>query len=70
MNPNAFEGYVYQSEKSPEELEEKTNRLPPIPNENRLVIPKIYVNALITEGEDKSALAQGIWRKPNTSTEL
>jgi len=68
MSANKFEGYAYQSTKSREVLDEKAKELPPIPLKNRLVIPKIYVNAPIVEGEDESALDLGMWRMPNTST--
>lgn len=68
VSANEFEGYVFQSEKAIEKLGEKAKQLPDIPNANRIVIPKIYVNSLITEGNDESALNQGMWRRPNTST--
>lgn len=38
-----------------------------IPKENVLVIPKIFVDAEINEG-DKEALKKGLWRRPHTST--
>ncbi len=38
-----------------------------IPKENVLVIPNIFVDAEINEG-DKDALKKGLWRRPQTST--
>ncbi len=42
----------------------------PIPKENRLIIPKINVDAEILEGETLSILDQkeGVWREPFTKT--
>jgi LPXTG-site transpeptidase (sortase) family protein len=40
----------------------------PIPKENRLIIPKISVDAPIGETTDSNALGQGMMRIPNTST--
>jgi LPXTG-site transpeptidase (sortase) family protein len=39
----------------------------PVPQENRLVIPKIGVDVNIAEGETDAALWRGIWRIPGTS---
>ncbi|MBI4089915.1 MAG: sortase [Candidatus Kerfeldbacteria bacterium] len=39
-----------------------------VPQDNRLVIPKIGVNYEIVEGPDERALDRGIWRIPQTST--
>jgi sortase A len=39
-----------------------------IPEENRLVIPEIGVNAPILESNSAEILDKGIWRRPNTST--
>ena len=39
-----------------------------LPNDNRLVIPKIGVNVEIVEGKDERALNRGIWHLPDTST--
>ncbi len=68
MSANKFQGYAYQSTKTIEVLQEEAKELPPIPEDNRLVIPKIYVNAPIVDGEDESVLDFGMWRIPNTST--
>lgn len=40
----------------------------PLPDGNRLVIPDILVEGEVYEGSDPSALNNGIWRRPNTST--
>jgi sortase A len=50
---------------SPSEL---TKAPTPLPKDNRIVIPKIGVDAPITEGTSTSALDQGMWRRPNSST--
>jgi LPXTG-site transpeptidase (sortase) family protein len=39
-----------------------------IPTDNRLVVPKIGVDIPITEGNDETALYNGAWRIPYTST--
>jgi sortase A len=39
-----------------------------IPQDNRIVISKIAVDAPIVEGIDESALWKGMWRRPNSST--
>jgi sortase A len=39
-----------------------------IPEDNRLVIPKIGVDVTIVEGKDERALDRGIWHIPDTST--
>jgi LPXTG-site transpeptidase (sortase) family protein len=39
-----------------------------IPQDNRIVISKIAVDAPIVEGIDESALLNGMWRRPNSST--
>ena len=39
-----------------------------IPKDNRIIIPKIKVDAPITEGDNASALNIGMWRRPMTST--
>lgn len=46
----------------------KVGELHSTPKDNRLVIPKIYVNAPIGESRDRDALGQGMLRLPNTST--
>ncbi len=40
----------------------------PIPQDNRIVIPKLYVESPIVEGPNDKALDQGVWRRPGTST--
>lgn len=62
------EGYTYQSEEAIKEIGDRAKDLPQIPKENRLVIPKIHVNALITEGANQSALMLGMWHRPDSST--
>jgi LPXTG-site transpeptidase (sortase) family protein len=39
-----------------------------IPEDNRLVVPSMLLNAPINEGNDISALRKDTWRRPNTST--
>lgn len=39
----------------------------PIPEENRIVIPKIGVDVEIVEGKDQRVLSRGIWHIPDTS---
>lgn len=68
LNANEFQGYVYKSETSLKAIGQKASELEEIPEENVLVIPKIYVNAKINEGEDISTLNFGTWRRPETST--
>lgn len=64
------QGFVYASDhpQAPK-IETSSNIiLKPIPQENRLVVPSINVDIRITEGPDVSALLQGGWRRPHTST--
>lgn len=68
MSANKYEGYAYQSSKSSEILGGKAEELPQIPKDNRIVIPRIYVNAPIVEGQDESVLNLGMWHRPNSST--
>lgn len=42
--------------------------VPPVPIENKLVIPKIGVDAAILEGDSEAVLDKGIWRRPVGST--
>lgn len=44
-----------------------TQKLKPVPKENRIVIPKMGLDAPILESEDREVLDQGVWRRPNTS---
>ncbi len=46
----------------------KIENLQAKPQENRLIIPSIYLYTKITEGPDMSALDNGAWRRPGTST--
>ncbi|MFC1662861.1 sortase [Patescibacteria group bacterium] len=41
-----------------------------IPQDNRLVVPKIGVDIPITEGADENALYRGAWRIPYTSNPI
>ncbi len=55
---------VTTSEKfQPAALPEQTN-----PQENRLIIPEIGVDAVINEGASEDTLLSGIWRIPTSST--
>ena len=38
------------------------------PEDNRLIIPAMLLNTQIAEGKDESALRNGPWRRPNSST--
>jgi len=67
MSTNKFEGYVYNTNESALMIGDKSTELPLIPIDNRIVIPRIYVNASINEGEDIDTLDHGMWRRPNTS---
>ena len=42
-------------------------KLPAIPKENTLIIPKIDIKQSIIEGTDLSTLDKGIWRRPLSS---
>ncbi|MFS8130826.1 MAG: sortase [Candidatus Dojkabacteria bacterium] len=68
MSTNQYYGFAYKSEETLKILGSRANNLPEIPKENTLVIPQIYVNAKINEGQEESTLMQGMWRRPNTST--
>ena len=48
------------------EIPKKT--APKLPKENRIVISRIKVNALIVEGKNEKALDKGMWRIPFSST--
>lgn len=43
-------------------------QLKPIPEQNTLVIPKIYVDAKINQGQNSQTLNKGFWHIPNTSS--
>lgn len=64
---NKYRGYTYQSKRAVSYLGDIAKELPQIPAENMLVIPKIYVNAPIVEG-DESALMEGMWHRPASSS--
>lgn len=49
-------------------LPKAANKAPKKPSGNRLVIPKIGVDASIVEGATQAALWSGIWHIPNTSS--
>lgn len=40
----------------------------PIPQDNRLVIPQMGLDATVNEGKYANTLKHGLWRRPNTST--
>lgn len=40
----------------------------PIPQDNRLVIPQMGLDATVNEGKYADTLKKGLWRRPNTST--
>lgn len=44
--------------------EQESSPLPALPQDNRLVVPKIGLNLAILEGPDSSTLDEGIWRAP------
>jgi sortase A len=58
------DGFVYQTALANENDNES---LKEIPNDNRLVIPKIGVDGEIFPGA-KDSLEKGLWLRPNTST--
>lgn len=70
LGKNKYEGYVYNSESSINKLGSLSKELSDIPKDNRLVIPNIYVNAPIKEGEDLDILKYGMLRRPNTSNPI
>ncbi|GAC1498428.1 MAG: hypothetical protein NVS1B10_00240 [Candidatus Saccharimonadales bacterium] len=57
-------GLVYKSKtvSSPA----KNNNLHPIPDDNRLVLPQIQLDAAINEGRYYSTLNKGLWHRPGT----
>jgi LPXTG-site transpeptidase (sortase) family protein len=55
-------GLVYETKLADEFKVDKT-QLKPIPEDNRLVIPKIFVDGPITEGDTKDALNTGYWKR-------
>lgn len=65
---NKYQGYTYQSDQAINLLGDIAKDLPQIPAENMLVIPKIYVNAPIVEGDDESVLMKGMWHRPTSSS--
>lgn len=52
---------------APEYFEEYEKKVVEAPKDNRLVIPKIGVDAPIVEGQDESVLWQGVWRHPSSA---
>ena len=67
ISMNKYQGYTYQSEEAASTLGDLAKGLPQIPDQNMLVIPKIYVNAPIVEG-DESVLMEGMWHRPASSS--
>lgn len=47
---------------------ENTGNKVSYPNENTLVIPSLGLQELVHEGPGEAVLAQGVWRRPHTST--
>lgn len=64
---DSTQGYVYKSyAASQQNISQENLKIPPI--QNQLIIPKIYVNAIIWEGETEETLNSGIWRRPQSKT--
>ncbi|MFA6512025.1 MAG: sortase [Patescibacteria group bacterium] len=62
--------FPYQSrliDENPELASLPETAFKPVPEDNRLVIPKIGVDVAIVEGADQNALNRGIWHIPDTS---
>lgn len=60
-------GYSYQGELA--SLSGESGGDDPIPEENTLVIPEIFLNETVLEGDSISVIEDGkVWRRPNTST--
>ena len=55
-------GLVYET-KLVDEFKIDKAKLKPIPDDNRLVIPKIFVDGPITVGDTKTALDNGYWKR-------
>lgn len=68
ISMNKYQGYTYQSDEAINYLGDIAKELPQIPTENMLVVPKIYVNAPIVEGDDESVLMNGMWHRPASSS--
>jgi sortase A len=62
-----YDRYVYESTVT-HSLGLDTAKLKKIPTENRIIIPKIQLDAPILEGDTKEVLDSGIWRRPQTSS--
>lgn len=56
-----YESKLARSKNIPED------KLKAPPSQNKLIIPSIFVNGEINEGENKSTLNRGIWLRPNAS---
>lgn len=66
-NQDNSHGFIYQS-KAAEDAGVDDENLKPIPEENRIVIPRINVDSKILEGEDINVLSNGeTWRRPHTA---
>lgn len=59
------QGLVYETRLA-ESFQVDESKLKPIPQDKRLVIPKIFVDGPISDGEDKEALDRGYWRRTPT----
>lgn len=57
-------GFIYQSQLDISEDENKK----PIPDDNRLVIPRLRMDEPVNEGETTAVLSRGVWRRPNVAT--
>lgn len=59
------QGLVYETRLADQYKVEKS-QLKPIPTDNRMVIPKIFVDGPIAAGDDKSALERGYWHRTSS----
>ncbi len=61
------DGFRYESTLAvAAEADIEVEELKPIPKDNRLVIPKIQVDAPILEGNSIGVLKEGLWHRPKT----
>lgn len=62
-------GYTYQGELASLDGEDVSSEQLPPPEENTLLIPEIFLDQKILEGQTIDVIASGdVWRRPNTST--
>lgn len=62
-------GYVYQGDLASLSGEDNTPEQQPPPDDNTLLIPEIFLDQKILEGQSIDVIAGGnVWRRPNTST--